>query len=113
MGDLKKCVDCKTYQVASLFPGKAVQSICQSCRSERRRQDRASMREAVLRMLGSECVCCGESEPVFLDLDHVNGDGAGDRRRATWRSALQDPDRFQILCRNCNWAKYMGGCPHG
>jgi hypothetical protein len=88
---------------------------CVQCLGERRSAERRALRKAVLDLLGGRCVCCGVSDYVFLDIDHVYDDGAEDRRRgkiATWRLALIDPTRFQVLCRNCNWAKFQGGCPH-
>jgi hypothetical protein len=90
---------------------------CVQCRRERAAGERRALRQAVLDLLGGRCACCGVSEYVFLDIDHINDDGAEDRRRAkgvaTWRLALVEPQRFQVLCRNCNWAKFQGGCPHG
>lgn len=65
------------------------------------------------------CVCCGESEPAFLTLDHV--DGGGNRARQTsrgyklFRHLRRDgyPLGYQTLCFNCNWGKYaLGRCPH-
>lgn len=73
---------------------------------------------------GGACQCCGESELVFLALDHVNNDGASERRsqktgtavgRGLYLRLIREgfPNTFQILCANCNWAKYvMGRCPH-
>jgi hypothetical protein len=88
---------------------------CHQCRREAARDRARATRQAVLNLLGGACACCGEAEYVFLDIDHVNDDGARERRRtasATWRIALVEPERFQVLCRNCNWAKFQGGCPH-
>jgi hypothetical protein len=30
-------------------------------------------------ILGNKCACCGETNPVFLSLDHINNDGYIDR----------------------------------
>lgn len=77
---------------------------------------------------GYRCACCGESEPQFLSIDHVNNDGADHRRElgydgngkgaggATWRwlKANNFPPGFQVLCMNCNFGKARNGgiCPH-
>lgn len=69
---------------------------------------------------GGFCACCGETEPKFLQLDHVNNDGAEHRRQingvklATWLRQQDYPDGFQVLCANCNFAKHTNGgtCPH-
>ena len=72
---------------------------------------------------GYICACCGESEPKFLSIDHVNNDGAKHKRENRIRTGEQMyrwlkrsgyPDGFQILCMNCNWGKRSnnGVCPH-
>ena len=70
-------------------------------------------------ILGDKCACCSESEVVFLTIDHVYNDGAVDRARykrgeAIYRLVVNThgSGRYQLLCRNCNWAKSNGGCPH-
>jgi hypothetical protein len=111
---VRKCPGCKFMKADSEFTSeKAV--TCVQCRRERAAGERRALRQAVLDLLGGRCVCCGVTDYVFLDIDHVNDDGAEERRRttvATHRLALVEPHRFQVLCRNCNWAKFQGGCPH-
>lgn len=48
---------------------------------EYQRRDRAQRKTAVLTAYGNVCVCCGESEPSFLVIDHVNNDGARHREK--------------------------------
>ena len=73
-----------------------------------------------------KCSCCGEKQLEFLTLDHVNNDGAKDRRKRfgknkgggglTFYLHLKKegyPKGFQVLCMNCNFAKrYENICPH-
>lgn len=75
----------------------------------------------VYRHYGTECKCCGETNELFLSIDHINNDGATDRRVGLsglrfYRYLINNnfPDTFQILCMNCNWGKRMneGICPH-
>lgn len=75
---------------------------------------------------GCICNCCGETEPLFLSIDHINNDGAAHRKALGGRYAgggkkVYDwivksgfPDGFQVLCMNCNWGKHRnhGVCPH-
>ena len=78
--------------------------------------------EAILRYGGYRCRCCGESEPKFLTLDHVNNDGSAHRKEIRNRGSgifkwLKDhdyPSGFQVLCMNCNHGKALNGgvCPH-
>lgn len=66
------------------------------------------------------CKCCGESNTVFLTLDHINGKGSLHRKKVgsgrvfyRWLKKNRYPEGFQVLCFNCNYAKYRKGvCPH-
>ena len=90
-------------------------------RDERRRA-RSDIRRMVLEHYGGVCACCGETEPAFLTIDHINNDGAAHRRAigatsashfAVWLYRHGYPDGFQVLCANCNHAKaVVGTCPH-
>jgi hypothetical protein len=67
------------------------------------------LREAVLVAYGECCLHCGIDDRRVLQLDHVNGGGAAERRRLSrqsiYRRALRLPDEYQLLCANCNWIK--------
>lgn len=86
--------------------------------AEKRKRSYTKRRDDVLKMYGGRCSCCGVEDLVFLALDHVQGGGSKFRRehdsRVAYRLALEEyqPELFQILCHNCNWAKSHGGCPH-
>ncbi len=76
------------------------------------------LRMAALAAYGDACACCGESEEVFLVIDHVDGGGSKHVKEMTlsfynWLRVNGYPPGFQTLCHNCNWAKYrLGTCPH-
>lgn len=87
---------------------------------------RDRLRAEVIQTYGGICKCCGEDEPIFLTIDHINNDGADHRRALVgrnqgggswntyiWLKKNNFPSGFQVLCWNCNWAKSHGGCPHG
>ncbi len=91
---------------------------------ERYRIERVALRDEVVRRYGGRCVCCEESEPIFLTVDHVRGNG-GDHRRELgnnggnafyrWLRNKGFPQGdYQILCMNCNWGRWRAGgsCPH-
>ena len=75
-----------------------------------------------------QCPGCGVTYIEFLQLDHKNGDGAAHRKENNlgtgaarlwrWARANGYPDIFQVLCRNCNGAKFtrdkcpLHGSPH-
>lgn len=77
-------------------------------------------RAVALAGYGGECKCCGEVEQDFLCIDHVNNDGAQHRKEITPGVSLYRlvirlgfPERFRLLCFNCNNAKQQRGtCPH-
>lgn len=79
---------------------------------------RARLRAAIFDHYGTKCVCCGETEPKFLCIDHINGGGAKHVREIGgnfyhWLKKSGYPEGFQVLCHNCNMAKgFYGSCPH-
>jgi hypothetical protein len=75
----------------------------------------------VINAYGGKCACCGETNLMFLTLDHVNNDGKEYRKHSKdrykeYRRAIEDnyPDNLQVLCYNCNCGKSRNGgiCPH-
>lgn len=70
---------------------------------------------------GYRCACCGETQPEFLCIDHVNNDGHAHRKSIgrganiyLWLKKNGYPAGFQVLCMNCNFGKKHNGgvCPH-
>ncbi len=67
---------------------------------------------------GGCCACCGEDRDYFLAMDHIDGGGNKHRKKIGFRSLSgwlfenNWPEGFQVLCHNCNTAKYrFGVCP--
>ena len=116
------CIRCQKEPVE--HPG--VQR-CKGCRLRAQELNRVRYMKAkadLITLYGGACVCCGEAEFAFLTLDHVNGDGAAERKalgytpnpstfmRRMVKAGKQDP-RYQVLCFNCNCAKSDSrDCPH-
>ena len=73
---------------------------------------------------GYKCNCCGENEPMFLSIDHVDNNGAIERKLGKycgsgtgfyqWLRKNKFPLGYQVLCMNCNTGKHKNGgvCPH-
>lgn len=69
-----------------------------------------------------KCKCCGEKTYEFLTIDHIKGGGRSHRKSLNgytgglygWLvKTRKKPKQFQVLCLNCNHAKYhYGTCPH-
>ena len=82
------------------------------------------LKDKIFAVYGDSCICCGEDERVFLQVDHIDGGGNTHRKEVTgekqggfpfylWIIKNDFPAGFQILCANCNVAKaILGVCPH-
>ncbi len=91
--------------------------------AEYQRSYREKLKQIVYQAYGNKCACCGEAEPKFLSIDHVNNDGGLSRRAGFDNNttvlmgrikSAGFPDDFQLLCMNCNHGKSRNGgiCPH-
>lgn len=78
-------------------------------------------REDMFKALGHFCSCCGETEKVFLTLEHKNGGGSQHRKEfGSGFGALLDArkqgfpqDKYTVLCMNCQRGVLRPeGCPH-
>ena len=84
------------------------------------------LRDKITKRLGSVCKCCGEKKPLFLQIDHIKGGGAKERKKfdnigramsGYYEYLLTHPSlkkEYQLLCANCNFGRYYneGICPH-
>jgi hypothetical protein len=139
--ELAYCYKCKADKPRSEFyysgsKRQGITSECRECckaiRSETGKRQgfkakaklrRQRIRAEVLAAYGTVCACCGEDKQEFLTIDHVNGDGAAERRRigkegsAFYKWLKQQgfpPGRYRTLCYNCNCSiGFYGYCPHG
>lgn len=88
--------------------------------AEIRAKYRKKIKDQVFDHYGWQCACCGESEPLFLAIDHINGGGNKHRKEIgrgnmkRWLIQNNFPDGFQTLCHNCNQGRELNGgvCPH-
>jgi len=98
-------------------PATEQQPSCADCRAAQLIKMRQRRLE-VLTHYGLFCACCGEDTFEFLQIDHINNDGARHRREVgrslySWLQKNGYPAGFQTLCANCNIAKAQHGvCPH-
>jgi len=71
------------------------------------------LRSKCIDKLGGQCKKCGFSDRRALQIDHVFGDGADERREfgprcagVIYKRILDgERERYQILCANCNQIK--------
>ncbi len=72
---------------------------------------------AILAYGGYKCSWCGIDDPICLSIDHVNNDGAEQRKKhklagAAFYRWLRDhdyPPGYVVLCMNCNHGKMRNG----
>lgn len=80
-------------------------------------------RQRIYNAYGNKCVCCGEDNPLFLTVDHKNGNGRRYRKILKvssgtgyygWIIRHNFPNNLQLMCFNCNCGRYRNGgiCPH-
>ena len=104
--------------------GRTNKTLCDVCKL-RERERHKTMKDAAFNAYGGYCCnCCGETVVEFLQIDHVNNDGALHRRKINnsncssnlyrWLKRNDYPLGFQVLCANCNIGKHLNGgiCPH-
>jgi hypothetical protein len=86
----------------------------------------AEIRLEMLEHYGYSCACCGESNPKFLTIDHLNEGGNKHRKELggtipfyCFLKRNNYPSGYQTLCFNCNIAKARNlstnrnnVCPH-
>ena len=139
---MQRCTDCKgfkplTPEFFNRQPHVAygLSTICKDCRAARNKKrygilgdkinEESIERQQRYRLVclfhyGNgilKCACCGETEVVFLSLDHKIGRGKQEnltgRYLYRWLIKNNFPEGYQILCFNCNMGKYLKGvCPH-
>tara|TARA_R110000751_G_C13411126_1_gene439006 strand:+ start:51 stop:473 length:423 start_codon:yes stop_codon:yes gene_type:complete len=80
---------------------------------EHQKQYNQNKKEIVHKFLGNKCKNCGENDPIYFQIDHVYNDGNLERkgsnktRTHSLKKYLENPEKYQLLCANCNWAKRM------
>lgn len=116
---MKTCPICGEQDQAAFY---SKNSICKICANVKKKERRLLVKRTVFDHYGSVCGCCGEAEIVFLALDHINNDGASQRKTDNKAGSLLYefilkngfPDDLQLLCHNCNLGRHINGgiCPH-
>ena len=93
--------------------------------SDRTKRAQTVCRDEVFAAYGGyRCNCCGETEPMFLSIDHIDNNGAQERKSGLyagsgysfyrWLRKTGFPPGYQVLCMNCQIGKHKNGgvCPH-
>jgi len=102
--------------------------LCNSCKNLESKKQRELFKIEIISEYGGRCACCGETESIFLNIDHIDNNGSSHRKELSKKTGLKmtgsnfyrwlkkqgyPKDNYQILCFNCNFAKHvLGKCPH-
>ena|SRR3990167_3589144 len=77
----------------------------------------AKSRIPLILSMGAECKNCRFNDIRALQIDHINGDGASERKEQRGsrlytsmfklfkENSKEFAKRYQLLCANCNWIK--------
>ena len=76
----------------------------------------ARKRIEILEFLGGRCAHCGFDHPKALQVDHIQGGGNKERKKIAptsggltasvlWNLVMTNPEKYQLLCANCNFIK--------
>ena len=120
--ETKICANCEEEKPITSFKRNLDGSIrrhsCNVCMGKR---ERNKLKIEFLEAFNWQCSCCGESDPRFLTLDHIENDGNEHRQNYNEQQIMYQAkkagwpkDRYQCLCFNCNCGKSVnrGVCPH-
>ena len=116
------CIRCRCRTV---MPGRVSCSRCLEYERTRRhvlhseQKKYLTLRDEVFTAYGGYmCVCCGETEKVFLTIDHIDDSHKEPRKDRSklyrWLRRNNYPEGFRVLCYNCNCGRARNGgiCPH-
>lgn len=119
-----KCYSCRKekeatefYKAKNMSHREGCHSYCKECQKARiitaKKEKRQKYRREVMAGYGNKCVACGFDDARALALDHVNDNGAEERKY--WRGKMDFfykkiidegfPSAYQVLCANCNAIK--------
>lgn len=76
---------------------------------ESRYLDYILLKQKAFELLGNKCCKCGFTDYRALQIDHINGGGNKEiyhiKTHGVYRKVIADPEKYQLLCANCNWIK--------
>jgi hypothetical protein len=111
-----KCLDCNKILELPKTGRKPIR--CKPCANLRTLQKvktryfkkHRELKQKVFEKLGNKCNVCNEKDSIVFQIDHINNDGAKDRKvfkniSAFYTYILNNNPPVQILCCNCNWRK--------
>ena len=106
--------DCNTPTRTQKHRRGAYPNLCPKHKKRIQRKARVKRNRArMFKLMGNACVCCGERDPLFFQIDHIHNDADYSGLNSNNAGSIQlhqylaEPERYQLLCANCNHAKRM------
>lgn len=120
----KKCSSCgKIKTIDNYSPHKGYidnyKKQCKECDSYKWSIRLKQHRKEALESIGQlKCLKCGIDDYRVLVIDHINGGGNMERKALNsvvkfYKLVKKEPNRYQILCHNCNYLKRIDNNEHG
>lgn len=120
------CIHCEnTLTKDNLCASRIVRKspVCDDCRRKQDTNGRMLARIDVFGHYGGKCACCGETEVMFLTIDHIEKRAGKIEREKNpsmvgltlmkWLRKNEYPEGYRVLCWNCNLCSGLRGyCPH-
>lgn len=112
----KKCPRCNnTYELKNFHKNSSrkdgLSVYCKNCHDKDVANRVEKLKLKVFEKLGNKCNHCDCNDLSILQIDHVNSNGAIERRKGYvaynfYNDVLKDElNAYQALCPNCNWKK--------
>jgi hypothetical protein len=124
LGMEKRCPKCQMSKPVSEFGRNKARDdgltgYCWSCHRAVETASRIRLRRALIEEMGGKCVACGyDKDWRALQIDHIHGDGATERRAsgnvrtALFKKIRANLERYALLCANCNQIKRIENAEH-
>ena len=120
---------CKEYQQAQyakhrekrLAEARAYRALHPALIKAQQKAQRTKLKKEVIAAYGAKCSCCGETELVFLTIEHIYHDGKAHRMAVGAGAGMYRDLRrrgfpkngYTVFCWNCQMATRFGEpCPH-
>lgn len=120
------------WLIKNNFPQDGFQLLCYNCNcsknsipknsyyNSRHKRNYDKLKRIIFKEYGEKCSCCGINDINMLTIEHVNNNGAIERKEIgaghaffLWLRRNNYPkEGYDVLCYNCNIARYRHGCCH-
>lgn len=116
------CTECKNIESLNRYHKNKHDHHYKAVIANGKKRVQYKLRLEIINAYGGQCACCGETNPLFLSVDHTDNDGNIERKDKKYSKSNfyrflkrnnYPKDKYQLLCFNCNLSKgFFGICGH-